>query len=160
MTRDHIRLRAVVPSDIPVFFAHEQNEEAQRMAAFTPPDPTDRATFDAHWERILGNDTIMRTIELDGRVVGHVGSWVQEGDREITYWIDHNHWGKGVATAALALFLDEVTERPLYARAARDNMGSIRVLEKNGFEVIDTDRGYANARGEEIDEVVCRLSAP
>ncbi len=130
------------------------------MAAFTPPDPTDRATFDAHWERILGNDTIMRTIELDGRVVGHVGSWVQEGDREITYWIDHNHWGKGVATAALALFLDEVTERPLYARAARDNMGSIRVLEKNGFEVIDTDRGYANARGEEIDEVVCRLSAP
>ena len=44
-----------------------------------------------------------------------------------------------------------------HARAALDNNGSIRVLEKCGFAVVDTGRGFANARGVEIDEVVMRL---
>jgi RimJ/RimL family protein N-acetyltransferase len=159
MIQQRIRLRPVVIADLEFFFAHEQHPAAQTMAAFTPPDPGDRAAFDAQWRRILGDDTILkRTIELDGLVVGHIASWLQEGDREITYWIDHEHWGKGVATTALAQFLLEVTERPLRARAVWDNVGSIRVLEKNGFEVIGIERGFANARGEEIEEVVCRLS--
>ncbi|MGY3201486.1 GNAT family N-acetyltransferase [Streptomyces sp. TE5632] len=43
------------------------------------------------------------------------------------------------------------------ARAAADNTGSVRVLEKCGFEVVGEDRGFANARGAEIDELVLRL---
>ena len=35
--------------------------------------------------------------------------------------------------------------------------GSRRVLEKCGFTVIAEVRGFANARGEEIDELVLRL---
>ena len=35
-----------------------------------------------------------------------------------------------------------------------DNLGSIRVLEKCGFRVIDIEREFAHARGEEIDEAV------
>ena len=41
--------------------------------------------------------------------------------------------GRGVATAALGLFVAEVAERPLFAFVAASNVGSIRVLEKNGF---------------------------
>lgn len=66
------------------------------------------------------------------------------------------HWGKGIATRALAAFLDLETRRPLEARVAQDNRASLRVLEKNGFSVVGTDRFFANARGEEIDEYVLR----
>ena len=48
--------------------------------------------------------------------------------------------------------------RPLYARAAKDNIGSRRVLEKCGFVVIGEDKGYAHARGMETEEVVLRLN--
>src|SRR5918999_1935703 len=42
--------------------------------------------------------------------------------------------GQGIATAALAAFLEELDTRPLYAHVATHNVGSIRVLEKCGFE--------------------------
>jgi len=59
---------------------------------------------------------------------------------------------------ALGLFLNEVLVRPLYARAAKDNTTSIRILNKCGFKLIGHERGFANARGIEIEEVVLELS--
>lgn len=153
-----LSLRDTHQADLPVFFEHEQDPVAVHMAAFTPKDPTDHKAFMAHWQRLLDSETtIKRTILLDGDVVGHIASWVQGDDREITYWIDRDHWGKGIATTAVQQFLDEVPTRPLFARASKDNVGSIRVLEKCGFVVVAQERGYANARGQEIDELVLRL---
>ena len=42
-------------------------------------------------------------------------------------------WGKGIASRALSLFLNEIAEK--YALSSADNIASIRVLEKNGFSV-------------------------
>lgn len=47
--------------------------------------------------------------------------------------------------------------RPLYARAAKDNVASIRVLEKCGFRISGYERAFANARGEEIEEAILEL---
>ena len=158
MLIDKLTLRDVTAADLPTIFEHEQDPEGIRMAAFTHEDPSDRDAFMAHWQRLMANETIIKkSIVFDGEVVGHIASWVQDGDREVTYWIDRNHWGKGVATTALQLFLTEVATRPLWARAAKDNVGSVRVLEKCGFETVGHDRGFANARGEEIDELVLKL---
>lgn len=79
------------------------------------------------------------------------------GEREVTYWIDRARWGCGLATAALEALLDIVAERPLHARAAADNTGSRRVLEKCGFVVTGKDHGYAHARGEDTDELLFTL---
>jgi RimJ/RimL family protein N-acetyltransferase len=49
--------------------------------------------------------------------------------------------------------------RPLYARAASDNAGSIRVLEKCGFTRVGGGRAFAHGRDEETEEVVLRLDA-
>ena len=88
-----------------------------------------------HWTRILSDDSMVaRAIELDGRVAGNVGSFEYGGRREVGYWIDRAYWGRGVATLALAAFLDEEIRRPLFAGVAPHNVGSIRVLEKCGFE--------------------------
>ncbi|MDT9696053.1 GNAT family N-acetyltransferase [Streptomyces sp. P17] len=154
----HIALREVHDSDLPVFFRQMNDPEALRMAAFTARDPADRDAFEAHWKRIRSSAGVLnRTVLADGDVVGHAAVYGEPGEREVTYWIDRSYWGRGIATAALRVLLTEAPERPLFARAAADNAGSVRVLEKCGFRVSAQDRGFANARGEEIDELVLTL---
>jgi RimJ/RimL family protein N-acetyltransferase len=158
-----VSLRAVIPSDLPAIFTHQLDTEACRMAAFTADDPTDRAAFDAHWAKIFASDTvIVRTVVVRGEagaehVAGHIASFLRGEEREVTYWIGREFWGRGVATWALRLLLEEDGTRPIFGRAAADNKPSIRVLEKCGFVEARRERGFANARGEEIEEVVMRL---
>jgi RimJ/RimL family protein N-acetyltransferase len=153
-----VTLREVIDSDLPVFFQHQQDQEAVQMAAFTSEDPSDRAAFDAHWARIRASETVInRAVEVDGKLAGHVASFEMFGEREVTYWIGREFWGQGIATAALHAFLKVDTTRPLYARAAKDNTRSIRVLEKCGFIFIGEERGFANARKAKIDEVILKL---
>jgi RimJ/RimL family protein N-acetyltransferase len=153
-----IVLREVHDSDLPVFFRQMNDPEALRMAAFTPKDPADRDAFEAHWKRIRASDAVLRTVLADGDVVGSTAVYGEPGEREVTYWVDRAYWGRGIATAALRALLEEVPERPLYARAAADNTGSARVLEKCGFRLTARASGFANARGEEIDEIVLVLA--
>jgi RimJ/RimL family protein N-acetyltransferase len=86
-----------------------------------------------------------------------VHSWF--GNPEITYWLGREYWGKGIATRALGQFLAQVVTRPLYGRAAKDNIASIRVMEKCGFTHTDEDKGFANARGEMVEEVILILKS-
>ncbi|MBT2411347.1 GNAT family N-acetyltransferase [Streptomyces sp. ISL-12] len=153
-----VALREVHDSDLPVFFRHFQDPEALRMAAFTPEDPADHAAFEARWKRIRSSADVARTILADGDVVGNAAVYGEPGEREVTYWVDRAYWGRGVATAALRALLAEVPERPLYARAAADNAGSLRLLEKCGFRPGVRARAFAQARGEEIEEIVLTLS--
>lgn len=155
-----VLLRGVAEGDLPVFFEHQLDADANRMAAFTAEDPSDRVAFAAHWNRILADEAVViKTVLLDGRVAGHVSSFEQSGQREVTYWVGREYWGKGVATEALSQLLGLVRERPLYARVAKDNLASLRVLRKCGFEVSGEDKGFANARGEEVEEFVLTLEA-
>lgn len=113
-----IALRPVEDGDLPLFFAWMSDPGATRVAAFIAEDPTDRAAFDAHWARIrAGSRVVMRTVVADGAVVGHVGEYGDPGNRQVTYWIDREHWGRGLATAALRAYLDETPARPPAARA-------------------------------------------
>ena len=158
MTTRRIELREVRAADLPVFFEHQRDPVAWRMAAFGAADPSDRAAFDAHWQRILGDaDVVIRSIVVDGAVVGHVLSFTQSGQRELSYWLGRAHWGRGFATQALTLFLAEQRARPLHARAAKDNAASIGVLRRCGFTVCAEDRGFAPARGAVTDEWIFRL---
>ncbi|MGI9528147.1 MAG: GNAT family N-acetyltransferase [Acidimicrobiia bacterium] len=153
-----ITIRPVEPKDLDTFFEHMQDAEALWQAAFTPPDPTDREVFDAHWAKLFADENVLAlTILRDGANVGHIASFEMFGDREITYWIDRSAWGTGVGTAALAEFVKVETTRPLFGRTAKDNTGSIRVMTNNGFRVIGEDRGFATARNEDIDELVLKL---
>jgi RimJ/RimL family protein N-acetyltransferase len=102
-------LREVTETDLDVLFAHWTDPEANRMAAFAPADPSDREAFDERWRRIReSDDSTALVIEVDGKVVGSISSWTNEGEREVTYWIGREHWGKGIATRALAEFLADV----------------------------------------------------
>jgi RimJ/RimL family protein N-acetyltransferase len=151
-------LRDVVDGDLPTFFKHQLDPVANHMAAFTRKDPSDRTAFDAHWAKIRADANVtIRTILHHGRVAGHVACYGPPDEREITYWIDREHWGQGIATEAVRQFLRLLSSRPLFARVAADNLGSKRVLEKCGFAESGRDHYFANARGQEIEEVILRL---
>jgi len=153
-----VTLRPVQASDLDALFRQMGDPESVRMAAFTPEDPDDRQWFDAHMARVMASPEIThRAITWRGDLVGSIASFVVEGQTEVTYWIDRAAWGRGIASQALALLLEEVRIRPLHARAASDNAGSLRVLEKAGFRVIGTEVSFAPARGAEIEETILRL---
>ena len=155
-----VLLRDVRMSDLPIFFDQQLDPDANQMAAFTAKDPADRDAFMAHWTKILGDETItIETILFNGHVAGSVLSYEdgEFGKPEVSYWIGKPYWGKGVATRALSAFLFHVKVRPLYARVVKDNIASLRVLEKCGFARIGEDKGFANARGQEVEEFILRL---
>jgi len=151
-----VTLRDVTEADLQVFFEFQRDPVANEMAAFPARD---RATFMEHWTKeVLGDDAAgKRTILLDGHVVGNILSWADSGDTFVGYWIGREHWGKGVASRALALYLVEVDTRPLHAHVAKHNAGSLRVLEKSGFRIVGEQTiEEADVR---IDEVILRLDA-
>src|SRR4051812_41491763 len=151
-------LRPLTEADADFLFAMMQDPDGVRMAAFTPKDPSDRERFDAQFSRQLNDPTITQfAITHDAALAGSIASFVMDGETEITYWIDRPLWGRGIAGEALALFLGEVKVRPLHARAASDNEGSLRVLRKAGFQITGTDSGYANGRGAEVEETILVL---
>ncbi|MGW5703215.1 GNAT family N-acetyltransferase [Amycolatopsis japonica] len=153
-----VALRSVEDRDLDTLYELMRDPESVRMAAFVARDPDDREAFDRHMAKLRTSpDLIVRAVTGDGRFLGTIGRFFVEGDSEITYWIDRAVWGQGIASRALALFLETIEVRPLYARAASDNLGSLRVLEKAGFSVVGTEVAYAAARGGEIEETVLRL---
>jgi RimJ/RimL family protein N-acetyltransferase len=151
-----VTLRDVLESDIPLFHAYERDPVANQMAAFPPRD---WERFSAHWQKLLANRDIgKQTISLDGQVVGGIVSWGEVDEREVGYWIDRAHWGKGVATRALALYLDYEQRRPLFAHVAKHNIGSIRVLQKCGFATFGEETIPVGNGGDGVTEVILVLN--
>ena len=88
-----------------------------------------------------------RTIYADGVYVGDVWCYCLDPGGQpqamISYCVfEKGLWGKGVASRALGLFLEEIRERFGLERAGAftfsDNTASIRVLEKNGFRLMES----------------------
>lgn len=103
-------------------------------------NPRSAEVFYPLFARVLTDENVTaRAILADELPVGSVSCFVRDGRKYVGYWLDRGHWGRGIATRALRLLLDEVSARPLHARVARSNGASIRVLEKCGFVVVGYD---------------------
>lgn len=129
-----MRLRPVEPGDIPVLFEQQADAGASRLAAVASRDRTAHAE---HLEKIMADpEVLIRVIDLDGVVAGHVLSFPREGVREVGYWLGRRYWGRGMASSALAEFLTIDRRRPLHGVVAEHNGASRRVLERNGFVLV------------------------
>ncbi len=160
MLQYHITLAPTTLAELDTLFYIQMNEEGNYLAAFTSPASAKRDSYIEKHSKFLSDPTIrQRTIKIGGKIAGSIAKFMMQGEAEITYWIDRNFWGKGVATAALKAFLLEEKTRPLCGRVAFDNYGSQKVLEHCGFVKTGTDRGFANARQQEIEEFIYHLPA-
>lgn len=158
-SKSNIILRPTTLPDLITLFTFQLDNEANYLAAFTTIDPSDKEAFLNKYSKLLKDPSINnQTILLDNLIVGSIAKFLIEGDAEITYWIDRNFWGKGIATNALKTFLIIESTRPLFGRVAFDNYGSQKVLEKCGFVRVGTDKGFANARQAEIEEYIYKLT--
>lgn len=154
-----IVLRRTEVSDLEIFFQFQLDNEASYLAAFTPENPTDRSAYLNKHTQLLNEPTVNnQTIIVNNAIVGSIAKFEIAGEAEITYWIDRNFWGQGIATKALSTFLAIEPARPIFGRAAFDNFGSQKVLEKCGFVKIGKDQGFANARQTVIDEFIYKLT--
>lgn len=143
-----IRLRPAAPGDLPALFDMQTDPEGNALAGTKPR--TREAFFDV-WERNCDDPRVnARVIESDGVIVGSIARFQADGHDCVGYWIARAHWGKGIASRALALFLVEEPRRPLHATTARTNAPSHRVLEKCGFRCV----GFR--MGEETERFVAR----
>jgi ribosomal-protein-alanine N-acetyltransferase len=137
-----IVLREYADSDLETLVRIANNENVVRYLVYTFPHPYKQS--DAEWWIGTGsrqNGTITRVIEYQGLFVGSVGITPQNGWRdhlgEIGYWVAEEHWGKGIATAALRQMTDygfaNRKFRKLYASVLAPNTASMKVLENCGY---------------------------
>lgn len=158
VTRPPVVLRPLRRDDLDRVFDWERDPDAVAMAAFTRADPTDRAAFDAHMERVMNRpDVLTLAVEVGGELAGTIAAFTIEGDREVSYWVDPAQWGRGIATRALEALLDRESTRPLHARVAVHNVGSQRVLERARFVAVREERSWADGIGREVIERIYRL---
>jgi RimJ/RimL family protein N-acetyltransferase len=129
------------------------------MAAFTRADPSDRAAFDGHYQRVRNNpDNTLRAIDDDRGFAGTIASFTVDGEREVSYWIDPSRWGRGLAPQVLKTFLQIESTRPLFGRVAEHNIGSAKVLTRAGFAQIRSETSYADGVGHDVVEHIFRLT--
>ena len=98
-------------------------------------------------ETLLPNATSFgQTVYVDGKYVGDVWCYCIDMDDEpncmLSFCIfELEYWSKGIATSAVNMFIKNVCERynvkTIGAFTFAHNNASIRVLEKNGFVVIE-----------------------
>ena len=130
-----VTLRPVLEADLPILFQQQLEPEAIAMSAYPSKD---KGEFMRHWEGILKNKAIVaRTIIYKEKIAGHIICWREKYEQQVGYWIGKSFWGRGIASSALADFLQEVKIRPLYAYVTNHNLASKRVLEKCGFTMLD-----------------------
>ncbi|MEV1167186.1 GNAT family N-acetyltransferase [Nonomuraea sp. NPDC049784] len=153
---DDVRLRDVVEADLEVFLRQEHDPEAVRRSKFRPRP---REAFLHHWTtRILGDPTVfVQAVTVDGDLAGNIVAWWEADRRFIGYWFGREFWGRGIGTRALGLFLLQEKARPLYADPFEENTGSVRLLERHGFQRSGTVR---HGEDEHIMLVLHRQAQP
>lgn len=147
-----------VDGDYPALYAFACNADQQHQAAGGRA-PESIEAYKAMHERAIANGGMVKTLLLEGEVVGSFAVFERFGNWEISYWIGREHGGKGLATRGLALWLEEqpLPESGLYARVAKDHGASRRVLEKGGFRVVGEDSYHSDIRGTTVEEYLYRL---
>jgi RimJ/RimL family protein N-acetyltransferase len=153
-----ITLRTLAESDLDRLFVWESDPRAVEMAAFTSANPSDRAAFEARHERIRNDPAAtLLAIDDDGELVGTVGSYTMDGERQVTYWIAPPRWGQGLASRALRALLAIEPARPIYGRVADHNVASAKVLARAGFVEVGSETAFAPGIGREVVERIFRL---
>lgn len=155
----NIRLRPVSRGDLPLLYEMQTDPESNAMAG---TKPRTREAFFAGWERNFADPGVNgRVIEVVSgesggsgggpggerpTIVGTIARFQADGRDNVGYWIARPHWGRGIASRALSLFLAEETRRPLYATTASANTTSRLILERCGFRCTGLHMGAETDR--------------
>jgi RimJ/RimL family protein N-acetyltransferase len=142
---------------------HANNPEVARHLRDRFPHPYTRAHAAAFLADCLRTDPPSSlAIEVDGEAVGGIGyvrgTDVERYSAEVGYWLGQDHWNRGIVTEALELLTThlfaQVQLLRLFALPLAGNAGSVRVLEKAGYEREGLLRASCVKFGEPRDQLL------
>lgn len=163
---EQLSLRAFQLEDVDALVLHANNPAVSKTLREEFPYPYTSA--DALWWLEQGcclPDTENYAITVAGECVGCIGLTYKKNEHahsvELGYWLGEAVWGKGIASWAVNEMISIVFKKPrirrIIASAISPNVGSIRVLEKNGFELEGVFKEGMYLRGVYYDECVYTL---
>jgi ribosomal-protein-serine acetyltransferase len=167
MNFDNFSLRKIKPGDAPGFFSmiDKNRKELEDFFAGTVAKNKDPEQTRLFIEEVFGREekrTYFPFLIIDDtkdEIIGYVDikniDW-NIPKAELGYFIDKDYEGKGIITKAVSVVVnycfDELKFNKLFLRTHKDNVGSKKVAEKNGFEVEGViRRDYKTTSGVVVD---------
>lgn len=139
---DGLRLRPWHAGDLDALLRHAGDEQVAGGLSDRFPSPYTRTDGEAFLAgKVVDFDDPLFAIEIDSEACGGIGARPGQGERhcgaELGYWLGRTHWGRGCMTRVVAAFapwvMRELQLHRLQANVLDFNLGSARVLMKNGF---------------------------
>lgn len=125
----------------------EKAKQPEIKAVLPQKAQTVEEALEDYRETLLANaKSCGKIIIADGNYIGDIWCYCIDENEEpnamLSFCIfEKEYWSRGIATEAVALFLQEIKTKyelnTIGAFSFADNFASIRVLEKNGFTVLE-----------------------
>ena len=140
-----ITLEQRTADTVRVYFEKAKNLEIKRTLP-QKAQPLEEALEDYGNTLLPGADSFGQIICVDGKYIGDVWCYCIDRNNEpncmISYCIfEPDYWSKGIATAAVRMFIKNICVKyhvkTIGAFTFSHNIASIKVLEKNGFLVME-----------------------
>jgi len=146
--RDGFYLSGPLLTDKPALLEHLHSKDVYNTT-LSIPHPYSEADADSWLLRRIaynekqGKEVSFAIRNVDAKLIGVVSADNLElGDThktEIGYWLARDYWGQGIMTDAVKAYVNYAFEElgllKLVAHCFELNIGSARVLEKNGFKL-------------------------
>jgi ribosomal-protein-alanine N-acetyltransferase len=148
---------------------HANNHKIWRNLRDMFPHPYTRADADRWIEKESSLPLSTNyAIDVGGEAVGAIGLILYDDvfrrSAEIGYWLGEEYWGKGIVTEAVRALTDYAFSnfdlRRVYAGVFEWNAGSMRVLEKAGYQFEARLRKHVTKDGETIDQFIYAIVRP
>ena len=162
--REGVHLSGIQQTDKPALLEHLDSRDVYNSTLNIPHPYTET---DADWwidKRIehtkrIGKEVSFAIRDDEGKLIGVVSADSFEPGTshraEIGYWLARAWWGQGVMTDAVRAYVryafDELQLLRLTAHVFEFNVGSARVLEKNGFKLEGRLRKHISKDGQLLD---------
>ena len=143
-------------ADLDNFCAMEMDPEVRRYVGGYPrsrPD-AERKFREGALQEVSDRLSIWAAVlKSNGQYVGRCGLYphfnrdggIVVGEATLAFYFAREHWGRGLASEAAAAFVqfgwEELHVSSIVATVQVENVASVRILEKLGFELIATERG-------------------
>jgi RimJ/RimL family protein N-acetyltransferase len=160
---DGVTLCPADQSDLDFLCEHENDPRVRASRSVVTPTSADHVTARLGGTMGQNEDTVGLVVRAAEEPVGFVYLVREESNAvgfrfaELAYWIAHDHWDNGYATAAAETMVeygfDELGLHRVKASTFADNEASQRVLEKIGFEREGVAREEAYVDGTWRDRV-------
>jgi RimJ/RimL family protein N-acetyltransferase len=151
------------PADAESLVRHANNANVARHLRDRFPHPYKRVHATAFLADCLRTDPPSSlAIEVNGEAGGGIGyvrgTDVERYSAEVGYWLGEDYWNRGIVTEAVRLLtahlFEEVQLLRLFALPLAGNDGSIRVLQKAGYEQEGVMRASCVKHGAPRDQLL------